>query len=164
MIPRTRKIICEKDTEDLRNRKRSSLDYIRDTSNKNRKDYTYKQRTNSGYRDCGQQHTLIRWKYLPYDNDVDGEDENDDIDVDYREVYRKTLQHIHQYDTDEKQKRELSRTIKIRCKKENETKNKFVMFAMEHDILLQIMILLPVLIMVIYIVLVENGKLFSVIN
>ena len=89
-------------------------------------------------------------------------------DIDYREVYRQTLLKIHQYEEnlkvgqEYKQHRDYYEQGMKRKKKKNEEeeKGKWTLFIMEHEILVQVIIFLPLTLMALYIAVIEKGPLF----
>ena len=89
---------------------------------------------------------------------------NESSDLNYKELYRKTLQEVYQYE--EIKKRKSNENVQIHSLQENENKliNLILYFAMEHETLVEIILLLPLTIMAFYIVVIEKGSLFQFIE
>ena len=88
------------------------------------------------------------------------------LEVDCKELYRKTLQEVYRYDKKQIEKRKSNENVQIHCPQVNENKLiKFIInLTMEHETLVEIILLLPLTLMVFYIVVIEKGSLFQYIE
>ena len=84
------------------------------------------------------------------------------VELSYKELYRKTLQGLYQYDEKQIGKRKSNEIVQIHCPQENE--NKLIYFAIEHETLVEIILLLPLTLMAFYIVVIEKGSLYQFIE
>ena len=82
------------------------------------------------------------------------------------ELQRKSLRRVYQYDEEEIENRKGNGNVEILYPQENENKLiKFIIYlAMEHETLVEIILILPLTLMVFYIVVIEKGSLFQFIE
>ena len=99
------------------------------------------------------------------DDDDDSDTENIDPLAEYNRLYEKQRQLLQQQiDMNEKRRFSVFGIRRRIRKKEDLGSNRLVKFATEHEVILQVILFLPLTLMALYIVFVEEGDLWTVIS
>ena len=170
-IPRARNYLADKNIEEGKKKNLITLKHQHSIEKKKSRKDILEDRINLLYAHNRKHDMMKQWEELKADAKKYGEDDMGHIDVHCSVVQRRALWQIAQHQVHEggTKKQFLSVDDQLAPRKRRkssfmEFESRFVKFAMEHGVLLQILILLPLATMFVYIVFVEEGPLFTVVN